>query len=165
MCEKKIWPLMGIFIPVVLMIIYFIWIHPTKPLPEIEKETLETIEIKAYEAFMERSRLLISLATALIGAIGLILMWEKKREIEITNFQKSFIIISVLSAGFSIYLGYITYCRTVEFLANKMFNFKQFNPYLRIPIDGQFWTFLFSILCFGIFVFIDIFVSKSNNQQ
>ncbi|UCE07796.1 MAG: hypothetical protein JSW07_07120 [bacterium] len=156
MYEKKFWLFTGVLLPIVLIIIYFIFLHPTIPLPEIEKPTLDTIEIKAYEAFMERCKLLISLATALIGAIGLLFIWEKKKEIKTTNFQKAFIFTSAISAGFSIYLGYITYCRIIEFLSNKMFNINVLNPYLRIPIEAQFWTFLISIILLGFFVFIDI---------
>lgn len=165
MYEKKIWLFLALIISLVLIVIYFIFIHTTIPLPEIEKPELSNIEIKAYEAFMERCKLLISLATALIGAIGLILIWDKKEEIKITNFQKSFIIVSAVSAGFSIYFGYVTYCRIIEFLANKIFNLQKLNPYLRIPIEGQFWTFLFSILFFGIFVFLDISDSKKAKRK
>lgn len=158
MSEKKFWLFIALSISIITIMVYFLFFHSSKPLPEIEKPTLENIEIKAYEAFMERCKLLISLATALIGAIGFLLIWEKKGEIETNYFQKLFIIISATIAGFSIYLGYITYSRITEFLSHKMFNLS--NPYIESPVSWQFWTFLFSIIFFIAFIFTDLFSSK-----
>lgn len=136
----------------ILIIISVICSLPKNPGPEMKKTELQNIEIKAYEAFMERDKLLISLSTAIIGAIGLLLMGKKKGE-TIGIIQQSFLLICSISAGLSIYLGYVIYSRVTELLSNSIFNLN--NSYLVIPISGQFWAFFISVIFFTLFIFFD----------
>jgi len=145
------------YLPSVLFIllIAFAWIityryfQPT-PEPAIRLDTLNELQKKSIEIVIEMNKLMISLSLLVIGGIGGFLL-QKYQVIKIRSIpQKIIIVFSIVFSALAIYFGYLIYSKMVETLANNIFALAgnlidQFQKY-------QYYSFLLSLILFGLFV-------------
>jgi uncharacterized membrane protein YozB (DUF420 family) len=113
---------------------------------------------------IEMDKLLISLATLIIGVGGAFLV--KKFDIEIhQDFpQRALFVLMYYSAALSIYCGYVLYDNMVEMLGNKSFDANH-SYLIQLPQNCQFYIFLFSLFCFSIFVIRGVNHQKNESNK
>lgn len=155
-------PTISFFLLIVLAwIIAYVYFHPV-PQPAVALESLNELQEKSIEIILEMNKLIISLSLLLIGGIGAFLL-QKYQSVKIHSLaQRMTIVLSIISASLSIYFGYVLYFRMVEMLSNNWFN-PQSNL-IEQPLMFQYYSFLLSVVLFGLFV-INATVPKGPDQQ
>jgi hypothetical protein len=105
---------------------------------------------KQIETWAEMNKLLIELATLVVGAIsGFVVHRDKKAPLPAAQRRK--VTVSWILCGASLYFGYLSYQQVTWMLSLGFFN--AHHPRLWWPMQGQFWTFLFSVIVFADFIY------------
>jgi hypothetical protein len=110
------------------------------------------IQDKAVDSFLEMNRLLTTLATTLLGAVGFLVLGGTKgkhrfRELWAASAGAIFV-------GLSIYYGYAAYSTVESMVAGG--NFDPYSPPLLTVAHLHFYTFLVGIILFAGFVYQNI---------
>jgi hypothetical protein len=116
---------------------------------EEEIANISPLQDKELQTFLEMTRILLTLATAAIAALGGFLL-SRHGAVWPTS-SIALMIATVALAAWSIYFGYFSFDSIRWMLHNNFFNLS--NPYVVWPQIAQFWTFLLSVILFAIFVF------------
>jgi hypothetical protein len=107
------------------------------------------IQEKAVDAFLEMNRLLTTLATTLLGAMGLLLFGGFRGRSCSRELWAA--IAGAVSVSLSIYYGYVAYLTVISMLAAG-----SFDPYSSQLLKAQyahFYTFLVGVILFAGFVY------------
>jgi hypothetical protein len=104
---------------------------------------------RAVDAFLEMNRLLTTLSTSLLGAMGLLLFGgfngrSCSRELWAA-------IVAAVSLGLSIYYGYAVYQAVLSMLATSSFD--AYDHHFQIEQYAHFYTFLVGVIFFAGFVY------------
>lgn len=118
------------------------WIEPlvTSISPAQEKEL---------DALLEMNRLITTLGTGLLGAMGFILVNGHKEHRGTGAFWAAFA--SAVCVGLSIFFGYVVYLGIIAMLQNQFFDLD--NPGIWWARQAHFYTFLLGVVLFGDFAF------------
>ena len=104
---------------------------------------------KAVDAFLEMNRLLTTLATTMLGAMGLLLFGGFKGKSCSREMWAA--IAGAVSVGLSIYYGYAAYLAVISMLA--VGSFDPYSPHLLRDQYAHFYTFLAGVILFAGFVY------------
>ena len=133
------------------------------PKPTIEIQQLNQLQEKSIEIIIEMNKLLISLSLLVIGGIGGFLL-QKYQTLKIESLiQIVIVVLSMMFAVSSIYFGYVLYAKLVEMLSNSMFDIS--TNLIEEPQKFQFFSFLLSVILFGLFVFNQIVPNAKGRQN
>jgi hypothetical protein len=116
------------------------------PAQEISSEFLK----KQTETWAEMNKLLIELATLVVGAISGFVV-NRDKNAPLPSAQRRKVTVSWILCGASLYFGYLSYQQATWMLSIGFFN--AHNPRLWLPMQAQFWTFLFSVIVFADFIY------------
>ncbi len=113
-------------------------------------DKLTELQSKQLDAFNENSKLLTTLATALIGAItGFLLHREGNTRLERGDLRRA--IAAWTLAALSLYFGHLTSRQLTWMLQAQFFNL--FHAAVLWPARAQFWTFFLSAVLLADFVY------------
>jgi hypothetical protein len=115
----------------------------SRPFAEAALDKLSSFQEKQLELFRDLNNLLITLATAVIGAIGAFVL-DRDKVGQLPRFQKLRALGGVLLAGISIFCGYISHETVVWMLQKGIFNVT--NPRVLWSDRFQLWSFLGSLI-------------------
>lgn len=115
-------------------------------------ESLSQLEEKQLQAFLDMNRLLTTLGTTLLGALGIVLASGSKGQ------SKSHLRWPAIASGafavVSVFFGYIAYEGILYMLRNQFFDLD--SPVILWPHRAHFYTLLLSVFFFGDFVIHDL---------
>ncbi len=124
-------------------------------------EKLTELQAKQLDAFNENSKLLTTLATALIGAItGFLLHREGNTRLERGDLRRA--IAAWTLAALSVYFGHLT-SRQLTWMLNAQF-FNLFHAGVLWPSRAQFWTFFLSAILLADFVYRSVLRSQADES-
>ena len=135
---------------IVFLIILFIYNHflyDPQPSPHPIISQLNDLQKQAISLLSEITKLLISLSTALFGAIGVFTLQYYKQDKKLPTRLRRDAILASIFAALSIDFGYIFMEKWVELLANGIF--APFDRIVTIPQTLQFTTFLLALFFAG----------------
>jgi Ni/Fe-hydrogenase subunit HybB-like protein len=101
---------------------------------------------KQIDLWTEMNKLLIALATVVIGGIGGVVL-KSDSHVTLDERQMRRAAAGWIFCALSLYFGYLSYQEASIMLSNGIFDAK--SPRLFWPTRGQFWSFLISVLLFG----------------
>jgi hypothetical protein len=110
------------------------------------------IQEKAVDAFLEMNRLLTTLATTLLGAMGLLLFGGFKGKS--CSRELWAVIAGAISICLSIYYGYVAYLAVISMLETNSFD--PYSPQLLREQYAHFYTFLVGFVLFAGFVYANM---------
>jgi hypothetical protein len=110
------------------------------------------IQDKAVDAFLEMNRLLTTLATTLLGAMGLLLFGGFKGRP--CSRELWAVIAGAISICLSIYYGYVAYLAVISMLVSNSFD--PYSPKLLREQYAHFYTFLVGFVLFAGFVYANM---------
>jgi hypothetical protein len=119
------------------------------------------IQEKAVDAFLEMNRLLTTLATTLLGAMGLLLVGGFRGKSCTRELWAA--IVGAVSAGISIYYGYAAYLFVIYML--QAGSFDPYNPPLLRDQYAHFYTFLVAVVFFADFVYQNMREENGNERS
>lgn len=119
-----------------------------EPVPD--KEVAIEFQKKQLDTWAEMNKLLITLATLTIGAIGGFMVHRDKASALPARAMRR-AAASWIFCALSIYFGYLSYHEAAWLLSLGAFN--SYYPRLWWPAHAQFWAFLISVLLFADFVY------------
>jgi hypothetical protein len=121
-----------------------------KPEPEIVISELDELQKKSSEIIIEMNKLMTSLATLIIGALGAFII-KRYETLKIkATFPRILVAASSMLAIFSIYFGYVLYIKMVEMLSNNFYNPN--NSLIEMPRKYQYYCLWLSAILFVVFV-------------
>jgi hypothetical protein len=126
----------------------------------IEEQTvaLSPLQEKQLDAFLQMNQLLITLATATMGALGFMLSQGKMRRWrELLSAAAS-----AVFAGCSLYFGYLAYQGILWMLQSGFFNLD--NPAIQWTRHVHFYALLLSVFFFADFIIHDIGKEDPNEK-
>lgn len=113
-------------------------------------EKLSELDTKQLDAFNDNSKLLTTLATALIGAVtGFLLQREKSKPL--TSGDRRRAVGAWILAAMSLYFGHLTGRQVTWMLRSQFFNL--FHDTVWWPARLQFWTFFIAAILLADFVY------------
>jgi hypothetical protein len=112
-------------------------------------DTLPPWEEKALDAYSAMSGLLTTLATALLGALGYLLINASQAAPQLRN--RASAMGSALFAVLSLYFGYVSHLTLLAYTYNNAFNPNFFG--VMWPSRSQFYTLLLAVFLFADFAF------------
>ena|SRR5215831_8781302 len=118
-------------------------------------QNLTSLQEKQLEAFVEMNRLLTTLGTTLLGAMGFLLVG---RRVRLTRGELLVALASALCVALSLYFGYIAYQAVIWMLQNAFFDLG--NPQVLWTLYAHFYSFLV-----GAFLFVDLAIHSFNKEQ
>ena len=122
-------------------------------------DKLTELQSKQLDAFNENSKLLTTLATALIGAItGFLLHREKNSRLEPGDLRRA--IAAWTLAALSVYFGHLTSRQLAWMLQAQFFNL--FHATVLWPARAQFWTFFLSAILLADFIYRSVQREQAN---
>lgn len=123
------------------------------PFADAIPDYAEALQQRQLDSYFEMIRLLITLATLVMGGItGYVI--NRGREAELGGRQLRRVIASWTLCATSLYFGYLAY-QQVGWMLNHGF-FNPYNPRVWIPTRGQFWSFLACVVVFADFVYVGL---------
>lgn len=133
----------------IIVIAFIVWRIElyAQALPTILSGT--PMQDKAVDAFLEMNRLLTTLATTLLGAMGILLFGGFKGRACSRELWAA--IAGAVSVGLSIYYGYAAYLAVISMLASGSFD--PYSPHLLRDQYAHFYTFLAGVILFAGFVY------------
>ncbi len=108
-------------------------------------DALNPLQEKQLEAFLEMNRLLTTLGTTLLGAIGFLMAGRRTR----VSSELWTALASAVCVGLSVYFGYLAYQGILWMLQNAFFDLS--NPQVSWTLHAHFYTFLLGVLLFADF--------------
>jgi uncharacterized membrane protein len=131
------------FIAILAALVFTVFLYRSLNAPLIEDELTEltVFQQKQLEMYVEMNKLLITLGTLLLGAIGAMLahFYEAK---PISPEQTQLVLFSSMLAGGSILCGYLSYQHVIAMFQASFFNLS--NPRVSWSGHAQFYLFLAS---------------------
>jgi hypothetical protein len=122
-------------------------------------EKLTELQSKQLDTFNENNKLLITLATALIGAItGFLLHREGNSRVEPGDLRRA--VAAWVFAALSLYFGHLT-SRQITWMLQAQF-FDLFHAAVLWPARAQFWTFFLSAILLADFVYRSVQRNQAN---
>jgi glucan phosphoethanolaminetransferase (alkaline phosphatase superfamily) len=115
-------------------------------------DSLSPLQEKQLDAFLEMNRLLTTLGTGLLGAMGFLLV--NSRTSRSGSRQTWTALGSALCVALSVYFGYLVYLGVLWMLDANFFNLN--DPRILWPRQAHFYSFLLGVLLFGDFAFHDL---------
>jgi hypothetical protein len=130
------------------------WIEPLTP-------SLSTGQDRELDALLEMNRLITTLGTGLLAAIGFLLVNVRraKRGPEALWAACS----SALCVAFSLFFGYVVYLGVISMLQNQYFDL-DVGPILWAR-QAHFYTFLLGVVLFGDFAFQNLHVEDGHERK
>jgi len=123
----------------------------SRPYIEAQTESLNPLQEQQLNAFLEMNRLLVTLGTATLGALGF-LMSANKGGLKWRELVSA--AISAILAGCSLYFGYLAYQGILWMLQSSFFNLD--NPAILWARRAHFYTLLLSAFFFADFIIHDV---------
>jgi hypothetical protein len=121
-----------------------------EPEPEVVVSALDELQKKSSEIIIEINKLMTSLATLIIGALGAFII-KKYETLKIkAAFPRILVAASSMFAVFSIYFGYVLYMKMIEMLSNNFYNPN--NSLIETPRKYQYYCLWLSAILFVVFV-------------
>lgn len=117
---------------------------------EAQTEALNPLQEKQLDAFLQMNQLLITLATATLGALGFMLSQGRKRRWR----ELISAAISAVFAGCSLYFGYLAYQGILWMLQSGFFNLD--NAAIQWTRHVHFYALLLSVFFFADFIIHDM---------
>jgi hypothetical protein len=115
-----------------------------------EVTTLDALQEKQFQLFLEMNHLLVTLASLTLGAIGAF-VFNRYKSGKLPTAQIALAVFSWLFAGLSLLAGYLAYEKVIWMLKNKFFDLS--NPQISWVTRGQFWFFIASLFFLGPFLY------------
>jgi len=132
------------------------------PLPSVEIDDLNGLQKESTTIIVEMDKLIISLSLLVIGAIGGFIL-HKYENVKIRSLlQRVTIGLSFMLACSAVYFGYVLYAKIIEMLSNKMFDATL--PLIQMPLEFQYYSFLFSLILFTVFVLNEIAPNMTESE-
>jgi hypothetical protein len=119
------------------------------------------IQDKAVDAFLEMNRLLTTLATTLLGAMGLLLFGGFRGRSCSRELWAA--IAGAVSVSLSIYYGYVAYLAVISMLETGSFD--PYSPQLLRDQYAHFYTFLVGVVLFAGFVYQNMSTEDGHEQS
>ena len=110
---------------------------------------LDNIQERQLDAYLEVNRLLTTFGTTLLGALGFLLIGQK-RAVEWTRHRWA-ALLGALCVAISIFFGYVAYLFILSMLRDGIFDLTASNPHW--AQQAHFYTFLAGVVFLGDFVF------------
>ena len=137
---------------IVSLIAFEAWIQ-SRPVVEEMRTELSALETRQLDTYMETTKLLTTLATAVIGAATGFLL-NRREKVKLTDAHKRRVLFSWILASASLYCGHLAYQNVIWMLNSKFFNL--FYPGIAWPTRAQFWLFLLAVITLADFVYRSI---------
>jgi hypothetical protein len=115
-----------------------------------DKDLALEFQKRQVDIWAEMNKLLITLATAMAGALGAFMLNRDKTS-PLSAEQMRRAAASWIFCAFSLYFGYLSYSEATLILSHGVFN--SYTPRLWWPMEAQFWTFLISVILFADFIY------------
>lgn len=125
------------------------WIQ-SQPVLEEMRTDLSSLESRQLDTYLENTKLLTTLATALIGAASGLLL-NRDARVALGRTDRRRIVFSWTLAALSIYAGHLAHQNVVWMLHSHFFNL--FYPGIAWPTRAQFWLFLMSVVVLADFLY------------
>lgn len=140
-----------IFLALVVVGLFFLqgWVG-SRSFADAKLDKLSSFQEKQFELFKEVNSLLITLATAVIGAVGAFVL-DRDKAGPLSTAQKVRAFLSIVLAGSSIYCGYLSHETVGWMLQNQIFNLD--NPRVMWSERFQMWGFILSIILLADFFY------------
>ena len=119
------------------------------------------IQEKAVDAFLEMNRLLTTLATTLLGAMGLLLLGGFKGKTCSRELWAA--VAGAISVCLSIYYGYVAYLAVISMLESNSFD--PYSPQLLREQYAHFYTFLVGFVLFAGFVYANMATEEGHENS
>jgi hypothetical protein len=113
---------------------------------------LDNIKERQLDAYLEMNRLLTTLGTTLLGALGFLLFGREKGAPLTQHRWAAFL--SVFCVAISIFFGYVAYLFILSMLANGLFDLTSLNVHW--AQQAHFYTFLAGVVFFADFAFCNL---------
>lgn len=126
---------------------------------EVRVTTLDELQKQQVATFIEMNKLLTTLATLAMGALGAF-VFNRYKEQPLPRAQAVRMLVTMVFVGLSLFFGYVSHERLIAMLDAQFFNL--FSPLVSFPTRAQFWTFLIAVLYLAAFVFTDLTRSSAN---
>jgi hypothetical protein len=130
------------------------WIEPLV-------SNLNTAQEKELDALLEMNRLITTLGTGLLGAIGFLLINVRRANRGSVALWAA--CASAVCVGLSLFFGYVVYLGIIAMLQNQFFDL-DIRPILWAR-QAHFYTFLLGVVLFGDFAFHNLQVENGNNGK
>lgn len=114
---------------------------------------LAKLQEKQLDLFLEMNHLLVTLATLALGGIGAF-VFNRYKTGSVPAGQRGRAIASWIFAALSLLSGYVSDERVIWMLSNKFFDLS--NPQIVWASRGQFWFFVLSLFCLGLFFYFGV---------
>ncbi len=132
----------------------------SRPYIEAQTEALNPLQDKQLDAFLEMNRLLVTLGTATLGALGFMMTTASKRNLAWRELLSA--AASAVLAGCSLYFGYLAYQGIMWMLQNGFFNLD--NAAIQWTRRAHFYTLLASAFFFADFIIHDLGKEGGNER-
>ena len=131
------------------ILLYFVWSYSPSggQIVQTQLDSLQNIQDKELDTFLDMDRFLITLATAAIGGLGAIVFNRLKKELR--SWQLILAGLTFFSAGLSLYFGYVSYHKVIWMLHAHFFDLTIEG--IVVPERLQFLALMLSIFFFGDF--------------
>lgn len=113
---------------------------------------LDSIKERQLDAYLEMNRLLTTLGTTLLGALGFLLFGREKGG-QLTRHRWA-AFVSVFCVAISIFFGYVAYLFILSMLGNGLFDLTSLNVHW--AQQAHFYTFLAGVVFFADFAFCNL---------
>jgi cytochrome bd-type quinol oxidase subunit 2 len=111
-------------------------------------QTLDPLQQKELDAFLEMNKLITTLSTGLLGALSFILVNRGRGKNEAAQWTAY---LSAICVGLSLFFGYVVYLAVVNMLDNHYFQL--FTWQIQWARQAHFYTFFLAVVLFGDFAF------------
>jgi hypothetical protein len=111
--------------------------------------TLDPLQQKELDAFLEMNRLITTLSTGLLGALSFILVNRGKEQRGLPGQWTAYL--SAICVGLSLFFGYVVYLAIVNMLDNHYFQL--FTWQIQWARQAHFYTFFLGVVLFGDYAF------------
>ena len=124
-------------------------------------ESLNQLQEKELQAFLDMNRLLTTLGTTMLGALGFLLASGRSDQRGLSVRWPA--LASGAFAGLSVFFGYIAYEGILYMLKNQFFDLNA--PVILWPHRAHFYTLLLSVFFFGDFAIHDLNKEDRRERQ
>jgi hypothetical protein len=120
-----------------------------------EISSLNPLQEKEFQLFLEMNHLLVTLATLAVGAIGAFI-FNRYKSSKPSSYQTVLAVASWALAGFSLFAGYLAYGKVIWMLQNKFFDLS--TPLVAWPNHLQFWFLIASLFFLACFLYYGLHI-------
>jgi hypothetical protein len=110
--------------------------------------SLTAMQLKQLDALLEMNRLLTTLSTTLLAAVGFLIIKERKPRIRQELWAA---LASAVCIGLSLFFGYLVYLGILWMLGESFFDLT--NPHILWARQAHFYAFLLGVVFFADFAF------------